>query len=113
MTRREQITAIVIAISPIVYIPFADWVATTPMGTRLLKDFELAYGLALLVSVFAIPVLLIRLGFSRERARPAFYLLLCVVFIPCFFGGLVLGHHARMAGMRSFAHRSKPLIAAI
>lgn len=113
MKSREQRQAMIYAISPIAYIPFAHWVSTTRVGTDFLIHLEIIYLFTLAVSVFAVPVLLIQLCEPKTRPQAKTYLLFATLFIPCCIGGLILGDRVRMARMRSFTVRSQPLIAAI
>lgn len=66
-----------------------------------------------MAAVPSFPILVIGLFIQRHRRRAAYWLVLSVLFISCCVAGIVLGHKTRMVGMRAFAQRSQPLIAAV
>lgn len=113
MQRRDRIQLVLFALSSLAYFPFSHWVATTPIGTTLFLWGQMFYGLALVVTLVALPVLLVRLCFRRARRASAFLLIVSGLYISCCMGGIILGHRTRMAGMHAFAERSQPLIDAI
>ena len=113
MKRRDQIQLMIFAISALGYFPFSQWISTTRIGTTIFLWGQMIYLLPFMVAVLAVPVLITCLFFQRTRQKSLFFLLLSALFIPCCICGIVLGRRTRMAGMRSFAERSKPLITAI
>lgn len=113
MKRRDQIQLAIFAGSALVYFPFSEWISTTRIGTTLFLWGQMIYLYPLLAAIVAIPVLFICLLFQRTRRQSFFYLLICVVFIPCCIIGINFGKTIRMMGMESFAQRSQPLINAI
>lgn len=101
-------------ISPLLAIPFCEWIATTPIGTAaLLTPYLLVYMLPAMVAVLCSPFLLLCLAFKKARQKSLRYLLFSLVFVPCCVGGLKLGVKIRTAGMVAFVNRSRPLVAAI
>lgn len=113
MKRRDLIYFVIFAISALAYFPFSQWISTTRIGTTLFLWWQPIYVFPLLAAVLTVPVFFLRLLFKRPRQTSSVYLLLVVLFIACGIGGIQLGQRTRMAGMRSFAHRSESLIQAI
>lgn len=113
MQRQQQISLAAFAISAIAYFPFSQWVSTTRVGTQLFLWGQLIYGLALLAAVLTLPGSVIGALIPRIRRQSLWVLILSVLFVPCCITGIILGHKVRTAGMRAFAMRSQPLIAAI
>jgi len=113
MKHRGRFLLIVLAVSAIGFFPFSQWLSTTKVGTDFLLWCQALYIFAALASVLAFPVLIVRAIMPRTRHRSLFYLLLVVLLVPSCIAGIRLGYITRMAGMRSFAQRSQPLISAI
>jgi hypothetical protein len=100
-------------LSAIAYFPFSQWMSTARVGTQLFLWGQLIYGFLLIASGLATPALLVCLLFQRTRRQSFTVLIFTILFIPCCIAGITLGHRTRTAGMRSFVHRSQPLVAAI
>lgn len=114
MTRLVQLLYLLLAVSPIVFSPFAHWAAMGPQGTDYFLWVEIYfYVLLLLVALIAIPICLGKILVSRDRRHAVFILLLSLLFVPCCILGFRLGQRVRMQGIKDFATRSHFLIAAI
>ncbi len=113
MTNRDRIQWLLLAVSGLAFIPFAEWQSVTPFGTMLLQSMASGYVFFVLAALIGIPCFAIRLIFYPDRWNSAFYLSAFIVAFAATMGGILLGQSIRMNGMKSFTQRSKPLIAAI
>lgn len=113
MTAFERWCAVMISVSAIGYFPFAEWLATARNGTALFLVAELIYGLRLLYVLVAILGVAVVRCIGRSRAGAVELILLGLLYVVCCFVGIRLGQQTRMAGMRAFTERAKPLVAAI
>jgi hypothetical protein len=112
--KRQRIQLIAFAVSAAGYFPFSQWVSTTRVGTMLFLFFGMmVYLFPLMIAVPAIPFLVAGLILPRTRRASFFWLMLCLLFVVTCVTGIILGQRVRIAGMRAFAQRSRPLIAAI
>ncbi len=110
----QKIQLFAFAVSPVVYIPFSHWISTTRVGTMLSLFFGvMVYGSLLMAAVPVIFIHVAGLISEQTRRRSFFRLMLCLLFVASFVTGVLLGQKVRMVGMRAFAQRSRPLIAAI
>ena len=113
MNTKERVYLTLLTVSVTVYIPFAHWVSTTPVGTELFLSAIIIYGLAGAAAVGAIPVSLVMLCFKRQRRDALLALILSLVYLPLLVAGIAWGMDVRMARMTDFGERSQPLINAI
>ena len=113
MTWLDRLFLCLLAISPVGFIPFANWISTTRIGTSFFLWLQLGYVLSGFFAVLALPVLVVAIFFKRTRFLALFLLLLAIVHFPCIMFGIVLGLPLRDAGMKSFVQRARPLVAAI
>lgn len=104
---------VIYAISSAVYIPFAQWVTTTRVGTMLFPLGTFVYALPLGLILLASPLLVIGLFIPRKRRVSLSLLLFGVLLTLCCAAGMAIGQKTRRAGMEAFARRSQPLITAI
>ncbi|HVX11240.1 MAG TPA: hypothetical protein VHC22_08680 [Pirellulales bacterium] len=111
--KREKIQLITFALSAIVYFPFSQWISTTRVGTMFFLWGQMAYLFPLLIAFLAIPFQILGLILEQTRRQSFFWLMLCLLFVISCITGIILGQKVRTAGMRAFAQRSRPLIAAI
>lgn len=113
MSACQRIFALIFAVSPVVYFPTAEWLATSPAGSELLLHAEMFFALPLLAGYLLIPGLTLGLCFARYRRRAAVLLFVSLLYIACCFAGIRLGYQTRMAGMKAFTIRAGALLAAI
>jgi len=113
MKTKDHLFYALFAISAIGYFSFAEWMATARVGTMFFLWFSPFYVFPLLAALLALPVLLVRVCFQRDRTHALPWLLLSILYIPCFIVGTDLGDRVRISGWETFARRSQPLIHAI
>lgn len=113
MTNRDRIQTLLLAVSGLAFIPFAEWLTVTPVGTSFLLWMSLGYGFVCVGAVIAIPVFAVRLIAYQDTSDSVFYLVISFLAVGTTILGLGVGRSIRMNGMHAFAQRSKPLIAAI
>jgi hypothetical protein len=103
-----------IAISPLAYFPFSHWLAVAPYGTGLcLWIGTFVFEILVLIALLMTPILLFRLLVRSERKQAVIYLAASMLLIVSCGGGIILGLHIHMAGIRSWATKARPLILAI
>ena len=66
MLHRYCLPLTLVALSPLVYIPFSLWISTTPNGTMLFIVGQILYGLFLTAALIATPVLIACLFFQTK-----------------------------------------------
>ncbi|MFK7778753.1 MAG: hypothetical protein QM501_11665 [Gimesia sp.] len=113
MKSKDRLIYVLLAISAIGLLPFAQWLVTARYGTSLFTVFLAIYSLLFLAALLAIPVLLVRVCFKRYRDRTLPWLLLSLLYLPCFAAGVYLERNVWVSGWEAFTERSQPLIQAI
>lgn len=113
MTARERWFVVMISGAAIGYFPFGEWLATARSGTVVNLFADLIFNLRLLYVLLAIAGIAVVNCIGRSRAGAMELILLGLLYVVCCFVGIRLGQQTRMAGMKAFTERAKPLVAAI
>ena len=113
LTAQNRWLLVLFALSPLVYVPFANWMAIVRHGTSLFLWGQAIYGAALVAAVLTLPVALVSLVFRRTRRKAFLGLSLSVLFLICCTAGIVMGERIRMSGMAGATERARPLVTAI
>lgn len=113
MKSKEWINYLLFAISAIVVLPFAAWALLAPHGSGFILCLTMLYYFAFLATLVMLPIMLVRLCWKETRSRALLWLLVLVVYVPCFLLGVNLEHRVWTARWEAFSRRTQPLIAAI
>ncbi|MEQ8638404.1 hypothetical protein [Gimesia maris] len=113
MKSKDLINHLLFAISAIVVLPFAQWALLAPYGSGLILCVTMIYLFSFLAALVMLPIMLVRLCWKQTRARALLWLLVIVVYVPCFLLGNAWERRVWTARWEAFSHRSQPLIAAI
>ncbi|WP_339688503.1 hypothetical protein [Gimesia maris] len=113
MKSKDLIVYILFAISAIVALPLCTWLLLAPYGSGLILCVAMMYLFSFLAALVMLPIMLVRLCWKQTRARALLWLLVIVVYVPCFLLGNAWERRVWTARWEAFSHRSQPLIAAI
>lgn len=113
MKSKDLVIYLLFAISAIVVLPFGTWLLLAPYGTGFVFCVVMPYYFAFLAALVMLPILLVRLCWKQCRARALLWLLVIVVYVPCFLLGIAWERRVWTARWEAFSHRTQPLIAAI
>lgn len=101
----------------VIVTPFAfilgNYLAVAKIGSQFFLVLETPFVLGLLGALLAIFILPFFLFSRKWRRTASAWLLVCVIFIPMCFAGIVAGDKIRMSAFYNLASKSKPLVSAI
>ena len=113
MKRNVYLLLAAYALSAIVVFPLSQWSSTGWCDAPSFMVPVVLYCLPVAIGLLVLPVVVLGLLAKSTRRRSLMFLVCLPVLIVCTQLGIVLGSAARSAGIREFAERSLPLIAAI
>lgn len=87
MKSKDLIVYILFAISAIVALPLCTWLLLAPYGSGLILCVTMMYLFSFLAALVMLPIMLVRLCWKQTRARALLWLLVIVVYVPCFLLG--------------------------
>jgi len=104
---------VVCASVPLVCVPFAEWLAVSPNGSKIFIGLIFPLGVTAGLSLLLVLPALVGLAFQRTRFISAVVALSCTAHFAAFISSFQISHRIRMNAFAELAERSKPLVTAI